>query len=342
MENPKNQERKEKRRVLPLFWWFGGALLTGGLLVFAWLYHKGNGEIRFLEKTLEDTRTAWEGEKQTLLQKLSEVSDRFEVLKTDLASANDNLAKEAARNRRLSAQNANLNQEKEQARSAYATLLEQMNTVSAENENHKSEKETLRTRIDQLTTQLKDKDALGEKQSELIAEQKSRIASDSAASAAFSDSMGRVHTRKFFNATDLIGGYGLNYRDVPYSQYFYGLTTVNGLMIDNHFMAGIGIGLINFDAGLVAPVFMEFRYSFGNSGFNPYIYTDGGFELKFDDFNNSNLFIHPGVGLTKKLNEKIALDLGLGYYQHREAIRSSFISFKLGLVFLGDGVKPAR
>jgi hypothetical protein len=221
-------------------------------------------------------------------------------------------------------------------------LNEQLNAVSAENAGYKTERDVLRNQVDQLMAMLKDKDALNQDQADVIKIQESRISSDSVASVAFVDSMRRVHTRQFFNATDLAGGIGLYNRKTPYSQYFYGLTTVNGIMIDNHFMGGLGIGLLNFDAGLVAPLFVEFRYSFGSSGFSPYVYTDGGFELKFGDFENSNLFINPGVGLTKKLNEKIALDLGLGFYQHREAIRSSFVNFKLGIVFLGKDSKPVR
>lgn len=342
MDDPKDQDKKEKKRAIPLFWWFGGALLTGGLLVFAWLYNKSNGEIRLLENTLTDTKLAFEGEKQTLIQKLSEASNRFDALKVDFAILSDKLINEAARNRRLAAQNTNLNEQQVQAKSEYAKLLEQMAVVSTEKENYKSESDVLRNKVDQLSALLKEKDALNQGQADMILDQNSRIASDSASAVVYIDSVNRVHARQFFNATDLTGGYGLNYRNIPYSSHFYGLTTVNGIMIDNHFMGGIGLGLQYFDGGLVAPIFMEFRYSFGSSVFTPYFYTDGGFELKFKDFQNSSLFINPGVGLTRKLNEKIALDLGLGYYQHREAIRSSFVTLKLGLVFLGDRTKPAR
>jgi hypothetical protein len=242
----------------------------------------------------------------------------------------------------LAAQNAYLNKQQEEAKGEYDRLLEQMQAVSAENQNQKNESAALKDQLNQLSALLKDKEALNQQQVEHIAGQKIRMAADSASRVTYIDSIERVHTRKFYNATDLAGGYGLNYRDIPYSSHFYGLTTVNGLLIDNHFMGGIGVGLLNFDAGLVAPIFMEFRYHFGSSDFKPYIYTDGGFELKFDDFQNSSLFISPGVGLTSKLNEKFALDLGLGYFQHREAIRSSFITFKLGLVFLGNHNNPSR
>lgn len=336
MDSPKNEDRKEKKRAIPLFWWFGGALLAGGLIIFAWLYNRSNGEIKLLEKTLLETKTALEGEKQSLLLKLSEAGNRFDALKADFAALRDKLNRETARNNRLAAQNAHLNKQQEEAKSEYARLMDQMQAVSAENENQKSESAALRDQVNQLSALLKDKDALNQQQAENITDQKNRLASDSASRVAYVDSIERVHTRKFYNATDLSGGYGLNYRNIPYSSHFYGLTTVNGLLIDNHFMGGIGVGLLNFDAGLVAPLFMEFRYHFGTSNFKPYIYTDGGFELKFDDFQNSSLFISPGVGLTSKLNEKFALDLGLGYFQHREAIRSSFINFRVGIVFIGD------
>jgi len=342
MDNRNDKEKKEKKRAIPLFWWFGGAMLTGGLMFFAWLYNNSNGEVKLLEKTLADTRQAFEGEKQTLLQRISEASNRFTALKTDFAAINDKLAHEGARNRRLVAQNADLNNQKEKANNGYARLLEQISAVNAENENYKNEFTALRNHVDQLSALLKEKDETNKDQANLILNQKDRIASDSASAVVYIDSVNRVHARQFFNATDLTGGYGLNYRTIPYSSHFYGLTTVNGIMIDKHFMGGIGIGLQYFDAGLVAPVFMEFRYSFGSSVLAPYFYTDGGFELKFKDFQNSNLFINPGVGLTRKLNEKIALDLGLGYFQHREAIRSSFVTFRLGLVFLGDRIKSSR
>lgn len=342
MDSRREEEKKEKKRAIPLFWWFGGALLAGGLLVFAWLYNRSNGEIKLLEKTLLDTKAALESEKQTLLGKLSEAGNRFDALKADFTALSDKLNRETARNNRLAAQNAHLNKQQEEAKGEYAKLLQQMNTVTAENENHKNESAALRDQLDQLSSMLKDKDALNQQQAENIADQNNRISADSAARAAYVDSIRRVHTRKFYSATDLSGGYGLNYRTIPYSSHFYGLTTVNGLMIDNHFMGGIGVGLVNFDAGLVAPLFMEFRYHFGSSAFLPYIYMDGGFELKFKDFQNSSLFISPGVGLTRKLNEKIALDLGLGYFQHREAIRSSFVNFRLGVVFIGDGLRTLR
>jgi hypothetical protein len=342
MDSQRNEEKKEKRRAIPLFWWFGGAILTGGLLLFAWLYNKSNGEVKFLEKSLSDTKTAFQSEKQSLLQKITEAGNRFDALKEDFTTLNDKLNHELSRNRNLSAQNANLNLKQAQSKNDFDRLMEQMNAVSAENENYKNESAALRDQLQQLTTLVKEKDALNQNQAEDLAGQKNRIKADSISKVAYVDSINRVHTRKFFNATGLVGGYGLNYRDIPYSAYYYGLTTVNGILIDNHFMGGLGVGLVNFDAGLMAPLFMEFRYSFGSSLWAPYVYTDGGFELKFNDFMNSSLFVNPGVGLTHKLNEKIALDLGLGYFQHREALRSSFVNFRIGLVFLADRNKPAK
>jgi hypothetical protein len=142
----------------------------------------------------------------------------------------------------------------------------------------------------------------------------------------------------FFNSTDLNYGFGLRDVSVPYSKYFYGLTTVTGYQFNRSVKAGLGLGAYRFNGGMFWPLYMHFRYSIWAQHWVPYIYADGGYMFNFTDvIDESRFFANPGIGIHYIAHERLAINLSAGLFHHSGGSggRSSFINFKLGIEFKG-------
>jgi hypothetical protein len=145
--------------------------------------------------------------------------------------------------------------------------------------------------------------------------------------------------RGYVNITELTGGPGLSVTDVPYSKYYFGLTTVNGYQINKYVIAGIGVGIQSYNEGYLVPFYVSgrFTYPLENSKISPYVNGDVGILLNFKDSDGGTwTFFNPLIGARYTFKSTMALDFGVGVLSQMQpdAGRDSFLNFKLGLVFI--------
>jgi hypothetical protein len=141
-------------------------------------------------------------------------------------------------------------------------------------------------------------------------------------------------TPGFVTINELTGGLGLVGKSYPYSKHFFGFTSVNGYQVNAEFFLGAGVGISNYDAGILVPLFLDFRYAFSTGQLSPYLYADGGLQLNVSNFNETKLFINPGVGARYALERNLAVNLSGGIISQVDGVnRASFVNFKLGVIY---------
>ena len=138
----------------------------------------------------------------------------------------------------------------------------------------------------------------------------------------------------FITINEVTYGSGLSGKTYPYSQHFFGFTSVNGYQINRNFIVAAGAGAYFYESGLLIPVFLDLRYYFNISSLTPYIFSDGGLLLNVSDLNTTKLFINPGIGVRYALNRTTAFNLGAGILAQVDGtVRESFLNLKLGIVY---------
>jgi len=163
-------------------------------------------------------------------------------------------------------------------------------------------------------------------------------------SAAFSQSNIRFENRKstgYFNITQvsfLMGNQSPNERS-PISNHsnnrndFHfspSITMVNGLMLNEHFAMGIGLGIEMFDRNLF-PIFLDVRYTLRDNDVSPFFAVRIGYSIGFrthhehlslneepwsisDAYFNQNGFkFNPEIGVKIPLSENADVLLSVGY-----------------------------
>jgi hypothetical protein len=336
-----NENQKKKNRYLPIIW-IGGAGLAGAILVLGIMYARKQGEVRMLTKQLADTTTVFIREKEALDNELAQSATRYDSLMTGYNLLNKGFAEQKNRNRLLVKENAEFAVHEKECKKEYTALQGTAEQLRNENEILKSDRDALRSQSDMQQAQLTYRDSLISAQMAMLGIQDNKLRSDSAFTARLMDSIQYENASGYFNSTELNGAYGLAKIDIPYSHYFFGLTTVNGYAVNRHLFTGLGVGLLGYSEGLSTPIYLDFRYHFGRGGFNPYIFTDCGFTFKYkENFEFPMVFFNPGLGFCKSLSDRLGLNVGAGILVQRDDKRSSFVNLKLGFVFLKNGrMKP--
>jgi hypothetical protein len=145
-----------------------------------------------------------------------------------------------------------------------------------------------------------------------------------------------VSSSGFVNITGVEGALGLRDTTATNSKYYFSLSNVFGYQADRNFFAGIGVGLYFCENKLFFPVYLENKYSFYLKGFTPYFYADGGLLQSLDNFfEESKIFINPGIGISRYFSKKIEGSLSAGYMlQARTTLnRVSFLNFRLSIIY---------
>lgn len=140
----------------------------------------------------------------------------------------------------------------------------------------------------------------------------------------------------FITVNELVAGFGLGDTATPYSKYFFGVTSVNGLQVNENFMVGGGTGLLFFNDGLIIPLFAEIRVRFAVNSITPFITGSGGLLLNPSDFNSGTLmFISPNAGARFTLNRNFAISTSAGLWMQMGSgiSRASFVNLKVGAVY---------
>jgi hypothetical protein len=138
----------------------------------------------------------------------------------------------------------------------------------------------------------------------------------------------------FISINEATFGVGLSGMTFPFSRHFIGFTTVNGYQINQNFIIAAGTGAYFYESGLLVPLFLDFRYTFAIRRLSPYLFSDGGMLINFNDLNTTKLFINPGAGARLALNRSAAVNIGAGIIAQVDGtVRESFFNVKCGLVY---------
>ena len=146
----------------------------------------------------------------------------------------------------------------------------------------------------------------------------------------------RIPGSGFVNITEFSGSsFGLRHDGSPNEEYYYGVTDILGYQIDKHFFAGAGFGFMAYDSSDLYPLFIDLRYTTCFRHINPYLFYDSGILIDFGNVaDGSQIFINPGAGLSWSFSPRIEGTFGAGLMlQMQPSHRTSFINFKLGLIF---------
>lgn len=156
-------------------------------------------------------------------------------------------------------------------------------------------------------------------------------------------------TGGLYSLTEGQYGFGLKYKNTPFSHHYAGVTSVLGWRFGNNLALGAGTGFLLYDFGMddhesgwMLPLVIDSRYFIGQQKNKFFFMLDGGFLFNFQDFSdNARYFMNPGFGISIPLTGKTLLSFSAGLYTQydynffgREAgIRDSFINMKLGILF---------
>lgn len=98
------------------------------------------------------------------------------------------------------------------------------------------------------------------------------------------------------------------------------LNIINGYQINPYFSLGFGTGLrYYFDAeAAVIPIFADFRANFMDNHVSPYWSLGVGYSFDAtNDFEGVGFLLNPTVGVSFKVSDKSAMNVGLGYEMQR-------------------------
>lgn len=98
------------------------------------------------------------------------------------------------------------------------------------------------------------------------------------------------------------------------------LNIINGYQINPYFSLGFGTGLrYYFDAeAAVIPIFADFRANFMDNHVSPYLSLGVGYSFDAtNSFKGVGFLLNPTIGVSFKVSEKSAMNVGLGYEMQR-------------------------
>ena len=137
----------------------------------------------------------------------------------------------------------------------------------------------------------------------------------------------------FVSITELTGAFGIGMTEVPYSKYYYGITTIAGYQFTRNIKAGAGLGVQFHNEGTLFPVFADFRFSMNAQELVPFIAATGGLGVSLENMRNQTyVFVNPSVGLRWVAANRTGIVISGGVMMMSgEFTRNTFINFKLGI-----------
>jgi hypothetical protein len=138
----------------------------------------------------------------------------------------------------------------------------------------------------------------------------------------------------FVTMNELNFGFGLGDTGPDYSKSFVGFTTTNGYLINKNFTVAGGTGFLVYNGGTLIPLFLDLRYKMNIDPVTPYTFADGGFMINPKDVNGgSKMFLNLGVGAQYAFSQKLAANLGTGFFVQYNTHRDTFINIKAGVTY---------
>ncbi|NSW95153.1 MAG: hypothetical protein HPY62_10655 [Bacteroidales bacterium] len=192
---------------------------------------------------------------------------------------------------------------------------------------------TLQSNIADLNNKLSESEVKSTYLTQELKEKQTRIAADSIAEV---ERLSRPKENGFVDIVEIAGGFGLSETNQDYAERVITLNNIFGYQINKNFLAGIGAGVHLYNGGTTIPLYIDMRYFLRKPNLSPIIIADGGFMI---DPSGPSLrhFIHPAIGLNKKLGPRTHMQISAGLLTIHAptGIRSSFITVKGGVSFAG-------
>lgn len=137
----------------------------------------------------------------------------------------------------------------------------------------------------------------------------------------------------FVSITELSGAFGIGMTEVPYSKYYYGITTIAGYQFTRNIKAGAGLGVQFHNEGTLFPVFADFRFSMNAQELVPFIAATGGLGISLENMREQTyVYVNPSVGLRWVAANRTGIVISGGVMMMSgEFTRNTFINFKLGV-----------
>lgn len=146
----------------------------------------------------------------------------------------------------------------------------------------------------------------------------------------------------YVTINELNYGFGLGSKDLPYSGYFYGITTMHGyqlnrygLHIDNSVQAGLATGFLMYNEGNLIPLYLDLRYNINHNMISAFVMGNGGLLINYNDFEQTRLFIKAGGGLRYRINDRFQATFGAGLQVQmgNSSPRDAFATLNAGIIY---------
>ncbi len=207
---------------------------------------------------------------------------------------------------------------------------------NAENDSLNNVIASLTTKIDDLNNTVSAAEAEKNALADIIKVKDTRIAADSIAEVS---RLSQPREYGFVDILSVAGGIGLGNKDYDYENRLISVDNIFGYRINRKFLTGLGAGIHFYDGGVLLPLFLDLRYTFKQGSIKPFLSADGGFLITPEKFTDTNTFLQPMIGLSKRtgLKSYMHISTGLTIIQtpQPDRYRSSFFTIKGSFSFSG-------
>lgn len=125
------------------------------------------------------------------------------------------------------------------------------------------------------------------------------------------------------------------------------LNIINGYQINPYFSLGLGTGLKYYfdEEAILIPLFADFRANFMNNKVSPYLSLGLGYTfVAINNFSGLGFLLNPNLGVSFKVSDKSAMNIGMGYemqsmqiydyfYGDAYVVNTGAISLNFGFTF---------
>lgn len=146
----------------------------------------------------------------------------------------------------------------------------------------------------------------------------------------------------YANFNEISYGYGLGNTSSPFSKYYVGFTTSHGYQLQIYgskknqgLFAGLGTGLFKYDAGLLAPLYVDARFLWNKQTVSPFINGESGIIFNLEGpAGEMRLFANLGGGVKIRISKTLYTTFSTGLkVQMGKTSQDSFVYVKMGLAF---------
>lgn len=272
-------------------------------------------------------------EKDSLLKIIESKKTEFDTLTAHYNTLSEENKTLLTRLKSLQAWYNSRGAELKKAAEEKAVLTQTIEKQNVRNDSLQNVVLTLQSNIAGLNNKLAESETKASYLTQEIKEKQTRIAADSLKEV---ERLNQPKENGFVDIVEIAGGFGVSETNQDYAERVITINNIFGYQINKNFLAGIGAGVHLYNGGTTIPLYIDMRYFLRKPNLSPIIIADGGFMI---DPSGPSLrhFIHPAIGLNKKLGPRTHMQISAGLLTIHAptGIRSSFITVKGGVSFAG-------